>query len=153
MTTVQTERLAGVIDEIEPLLRKHFDEICAHPDELVLDVNWPHYQMLEQAGMLHITTARDAGRLVGYACCLYLCHPHYQRNVFALNDVVYVDPEYRSRGTGVRVIAHMEQSLADLGVEWLHMHVKCKHNFGPLLEHRGYQLEEFNYTKRLTRTH
>lgn len=152
MITVQSERLSDVIPDVSALLEKHYREICSHPDELILDPNWAHYLALEDLGMLDITTARDGRELIGYACCLVLCHPHYQQNVFAFNDVIYLDSSRRMAGTGNRLLEHMEQSLTARGVEWLHMHVKLAHDFGPLLERRGYVCTERNFEKRLKET-
>ena len=88
-TTYRVEKLNDVRGEIEPLLEAHYLEICAHPDELTLDVNWGRYRTLEEIGMLRIFTVRDDGKLIGYCATVMAPHPQYQGTVNGGNHAVY----------------------------------------------------------------
>ena len=76
-----TERLfPDLFGEMVPLLERHWDEVALKDAFGPVDVNEDAYRQIEEAGCLHVTTARESGRLVGYAvyfivpnlhCCLH----------------------------------------------------------------------------------
>ena len=107
------------------------------------------YEALERDGGLVIYTAREAGVLVGYAAFFLVHHAHYRRNLFALNDVFYVDPARRSDPwLGFRFLKFIDAQLtADADIDAIKWHTKVHLDFGPLLRRLGYQAEEVIWSK------
>ena len=136
--------------EIEPLLRRHWDEI-AHYKDIPLDVDWSAYAAAALQGMLRIYTMRDvdASQLVGYAVYVVKPHLHYRGSMQAMQDVLYLVPEHRNAGGGGALIAFADQLLAQDGVKVVYHHVKLAHNFGPLLARLGYEPIETVWGRRL----
>lgn len=140
------ERVHQVIEEIKPLLFKHWEEI-AHYKDIPLDPDFKQYQVLEDVGALRIFTARtEEGQLIGYAIFFIRKNIHYQSSLQAVQDVLFIDPAWR--GTGVKFIIWCDQRLAEMGVEVVYHHVKKVHNFGPLLERLGYEEVDLIYARR-----
>lgn len=137
--------------EAQPLLARHYREIATHQD-IPLDVDVDAYRGLEQAGRLCIVTARDGGRLVGYAVFVVMPAPHYRGSLQAQQDVLYIAPSARGRLLGSRLVRFSEEVLRRRGVQVVFQHVKAQHPaLGVLLRHHGYEGVETIYSKRLDR--
>lgn len=147
--TYGVETIAEVIAEIIPLLDAHWDEI-AHFRDIPLSPDWARYRMAENARALRIFTARADGALVGYAIFFVMRAPHYNV-VQADQDILFLLPEYRRGLTGLALIKHADKELKHEGVTIVMHHVKAAHDFGPLLEHLGYEPVDRLYAKRLDR--
>jgi GNAT superfamily N-acetyltransferase len=134
--------------EMQPLLEKHWREVSANLD-IELDVDWDKYFLIQRQGGLRIYTVREEflGTLLGYAVYFVGPNPHYKQSLQAVQDVLFVDPKHR--GMGGALIAFGDKRLKRAGVQAVYHHVKCKHNFGPLLERQGYGMVEYIYMKRL----
>jgi GNAT superfamily N-acetyltransferase len=72
--------------------------------------------------------------------------------LFAVNDVIYLEPEYRKGMTGFRLIKAAEKWLKDDGVSVLSINTKVHKPFDLLLERLGFNLIERVYSKRLKDT-
>ena len=145
MTTFQRETFAQVIEEIKPLLDKHWEEI-AHFHDIALDPNYAMYRKAEEAGKLRVFTARKDGALVGYAVFI-TGNLHYQSTSTAMQDILFLLPEHRGF-TGYRLIKFADSELAKEGVQITYHHVKVAHDFGPLLERMGYVPVDIIYARR-----
>lgn len=150
MYTYQKERLPDIKDELAPLLSLHWEEIARHRDEIKLNVDWATYLELDALGILHITTARCDGRLIGYVINFVTPHLHYRDWVMANNDILFVHPDYRKGRVFLKLLNYTEQLLADRGVKNLYIHMKTAHDFSPILERLGYTEIERNFEKQLT---
>lgn len=146
MITYQIERAYDVIEEIQPLIAAHYEEICAHPEVLTLDPDYDKYVELCDKGFLRIMTVRDEGSLIGYLVCMITPHLHYIDTVFALVDLVYIDPAYRGGTVGYRLFKRAAEDLkTNCGVKIISVHMKIKHQFRRLLQKLGYVQTEENW--------
>ena len=69
----------------------------------------------------------------------------------ASQDVLFLAPEHRKGRLGMKLIDYADSMLRREGVQVVAQHVKAAHNFGPLLERLGYELQDLIYTRRLDR--
>ncbi len=135
-------------DGIEDLLRRHKNEI-AHYQDIPLDVDWQRYEDAEKAGVFRVMTARLGSKIIGYVCFFVMPHAHYKGSLTAVQDVLYVDPDYRHGRTGYRLIQLADDYLRAEGVQITMHHYKVTHPIGSLLMRQGYQLIDFVAGKRL----
>lgn len=149
MIAIRRERYDDVIEEIKPLLVEHWKEIATYREAIPFDADYARYRYLDETGKLIILTARDFTTLVGYSIMFLLNHPHYKSTLFAMNDIIYIRPDKRGGSAGVRLIEASEQAAKDAGAVKIGWHVKLSHNFSPMLERRGYDMEEVNMAKLL----
>ena len=94
----QVERWATYARDAEALWPLHWKEVALTQDAVPLDMDTERYAALDEAGILHIVTGRDQGRLVAYFTALVLGHLHYKSTLHALTDLYYISPLWR-RGT------------------------------------------------------
>ncbi len=149
MINLASEKYSDVIEEIKPLLHNHWLEIARHRETIPLNPNYEKYVELEKVGALHIATLRDDGKLKGYCISFIQPHLHYMDCLMALNDILFIDKEYRRGTNAIRLIKFTEQALKEVGVMKSHITMKIAHDFGPVLERMGYTAIEKVYEKML----
>lgn len=149
MVTYAEEKLTDeFIEEWTPLLVQHKEEICLHEDFDYAPA-WGTYKRMSEMGMLKLYTAREEGRLIGYTLFQVAPNLHYSMVLHAVQDVVYLHPDYRGKLVGVKLIKYSDDKLRGFGVKLVSQHVKCNNDFGPMLERIGYVQAEKIYERRL----
>jgi GNAT superfamily N-acetyltransferase len=138
LITVQVEKWSDVKDEFPPLLLDHWVEIARNKDIVPLAFDWELYAAAEKLGKLHVVTARDDKKLIGYNLHFVSPHPHYKTTLFAQNDIIYLKPEYRGSGAGKELIRIADEKLKALGVKIAYLHIKTEHDFSSLARREGY---------------
>jgi len=134
-----------LIAEIEELLVSQQEEVCKK--DRVYDVDWAKYLTLNK--ILRVYTVRENKKLVGYSSFIISKNVHYQNDLFAANDAIYILPDYRKDGTGRDFIAFCGGRLAEENINVVTIAVKPKRDFSKMLIEIGYELEETTYLKRL----
>lgn len=143
----QQEFLTTVEDDIRPLLDKHWQEIALNKDKIKLNPDWEAYHNLEQEGLLKIFTAREEDKLVGYFVVVVQRNLHYKDHLFAVNDIIFLHPDYRKGRTGIKLIQFAEQCLKEDGVSVLSINTKVHKPFDVLMEFLRFRLIERVYSK------
>lgn len=149
--TYQQEFMATVVPDMQSLLEQHWQEIAVNRDKIKLNPDWEAYADLESAGIARAFTARNGGILVGYFVVFCKQNIHYRDHVFAVNDVIYLHPDYRKGMTGVKLIKFAEKCLAEDGVSVLVINTKTHRPFDAVLEHLDFSLTERVYAKYIGR--
>lgn len=155
MVKIQKETLKDCLEEIKLLAPLHYEEVSAFKDYMECEPDYRVYQALEDAGALHIVTARDSnGLLVGYIVDTINPSLHYSRDRFAVNDVVFVIKQLRNTSVGYKLIAKARDLLkADgVSVHLLHMKADPELEFSRLAEGLGYELLDLVYCNKLKET-
>ncbi len=143
----QQEFTATIASEMKKLVEDHWEEIALNKERIRLNPDWDGYVRLEESGILKCFTARDGQVLVGYFIVFCRPHIHYMDHVFAVNDVIYLRPDYRRGRTGIGLIRFAERCLADDGVSVLLINTKAHRPFDAVLERLGFSLTERVYGK------
>lgn len=143
----KVEHLSECLDEIKPLLTTHYEEVAMYQNNIDLNPNYDKYLELEKADMLSVITVRDDGTLVGYFISFLLPHIHYQDHIFAVNDILFIDKDYRRAEVGLGMFQFAEEVLKDLGVSVMSIHMKTAIPFDSLCEGLSYDYAERSYTK------
>ena len=136
------ETYQTVRKEIEDLIVKHYEEIALNKEHVPLVPDWQGYKNLEDKGLLAIIGARDNGKLIGYSIFFIKNHIHYNKTLFANNDVLFLLPEYRKGRTGINLIRKSEDYLKALGVTKVLWHIKVNNDFRLILHRMGYVDED-----------
>ena len=149
MLAYRRETIAAIKDEILPLLEQHWREIALDQDTVKLDPDWATYEMLEQAGVSFVVTARHQGELVGYASYLLVRNLHYKNLRVAEHDLFWLDPAFRKGRAGIELFKKAEELLRDEGVDRIFHNVKIQNDVGKVFEYLGYTPIERVYVKTL----
>lgn len=82
-------------------------EVVATVEQLERELFGPHRST-------YVTMVEAAGRSIGMAMYFYNFSTFLARKGIYLEDV-YIEPDYRGRGIGTRLFAHMAQKVLDMG--------------------------------------
>ena len=147
MISYQEESFYDVIDEIKPLLEKHWEEIAIYKDKIKLNPNYDQYKVLQDNGMMHIATARDDEKLVGYFITFIVPNLHYQHIKTASNDILFLAPEYRKTLVGYGMIKFAVQKLSEMDIDIISIHEKKEHSLAPVMKRLKFEHKENTYMK------
>lgn len=147
MITYSEENLVDILDEIKPLFEEHYLEIERHTDKVKLNVDYKSYQQLQSTGNMHLVTAREDGKLVGYCMSLIALHLHNKQCLMGYNDVLFLKPLHRKGYTAKKMISFAEECLRKKGIILYYISVKLEHDFGKLLSRMDYIPVERVYEK------
>lgn len=150
MIVFATERWADIYPELSLLLVQHWREIASHHDRIPLDVAYHRYLALCEAGVLHVLSAREDGKLVGYHVAIVSGHLHYQGTLHCITDVYYLAPEHRRAATGIQLFRELERLMKARGVVKMFTGTKLHTHDGKtgrLFEFLGYTHTENLYMK------
>jgi GNAT superfamily N-acetyltransferase len=125
------------------LLHAHYGEIAENKAAIgPVDPDLDVYGRLDAAGRLHVLTAREGSRLVGYFVGVTGPNMHYRTVIGGHEDMYWLAPEYRRGMAGARLIIEAERMLRRKGARLATMRVKLAHDHGPLLERLGFRAFE-----------
>ncbi len=147
MRVYKEELMEDILEEVKPLLEKHWEELANHKDSRPLNPDFEGYINLNKAGAVRIFTARVDDKLVGYICYAISHNLHYKDWKYAVCDVYFVDPNYRKSSIGVEMFVEAEKWLKEMGIQSTTAHVKVTHPHDELFQYLGYTLVERHYEK------
>ena len=102
------------------------------------------YLALEQAGLLHCVAAWAGTEVVGYVTALVGPDLHHEDTMVVLVDALYVSPEHRSSGAGLRLLRAAMRLATDAKVV---AHAVPGSAMEKLLEHSGFTARHTVYTR------
>lgn len=147
MITFHSETWADVKDEFDELGRKNFEECKIAEGRKPYSLYHGAFDFLDEQGLVHVTTARDGGRLVGYILTI-LSQRHLQFEAFCSQSIgIFLMPEFRKGGNGLKLLENDEKFLRLLGVEKMYAGYTIEKDLGPLFIRRGWKGTEMHYTK------
>ena len=160
MVTFQVEEWSDELyQEALPLLLAQYHEIATDKEVKPFDPDLNEYENANELGMLRIVTARHnevytsdptrqlEGQLIGYFCSIVTRGLHYRQTRMALNDILYIHPDYRGGTTGYRLFKFAIEDLKNFGADILTVHMKVDHPFRNLLTKLDFHLTEENWER------
>ena len=139
------EPLSDIRDELEPLIKKVWDEVDSRAKFLDQEVDMNFYLEAEAAGMCRVYTIRDKGNLIGFSVNMIQPIPHCKGKFCSVIDGIYIEPEYR--GIGKDFINIIDEDLKDIGVTYSVFALKEWDEKENLVEALGYKHYESMYRK------
>lgn len=137
MTEIQEELFSDIMTELPELFLQHWIEVGSDREKVPLSPDWNRYLNMQKTGMLHIVTARDGGKLIGYYFGLAYPHLHYSTSLMGFCDGVFIIPEKRGI-LGVRIVKAGQEMFAALGVKRVYVNTSNNKALEAILESLGY---------------
>ena len=136
-----------------PLWKTHHEEVALSSVKNIRPFapDIKKYLSLEDQKLLGVFTIRDENNnLKGYAIFVINTAMHYRKNIYALNDALYLSPDIRKGREGIKFMKWCESQIIKLTnnlVSIIQWRTKVEHNFGRVLESMGYSQDDICYTK------
>jgi GNAT superfamily N-acetyltransferase len=151
--TYQQESLVTVKNELENLLQLEWEEVQHDVGADKPDPDWDTYFLLEDLGKLMIFTARSGGKIVGYFSATINPDLHCKGKMLVCNDAIFVHPDYRKSGVGIRLFKFAEKCLSEDGFDRLYVNTTERNNIDGLMSHMGYIKTESRHFKWIGKKH
>jgi GNAT superfamily N-acetyltransferase len=141
------ESLRPIIQEVAQLLKVHHAEV--EDGQWMINPDFDKMASLEEEGVGVFTTIRDDGKLIGYSYDWILHSFHYQGKLMAVNDGIYVDPEYRHLGLTGEFLKFIEKTVKEHGAQSHSVTLKVENPCKSLMSSLGYDNKELIWFKRI----
>jgi len=141
-----TNTILDVIHTNRDLVELHWAEVIADQPDATLRISDSKYKWLEDNNHLATYTVHDEDKMVGYAVWTILESLH-SGNLQAVNDCIYIHPDYRNKGLASKLMELSELSLTEQGIKHMGISMKSYGRFEGLVKELGYKLTELTYTK------
>lgn len=141
------ELLKDCLEEMKPMLVKHWDELANNKDIRPLNPDYETYLCLSEIGILKVFTVRLEGVLIGYSSWMVTNNLHYKDWKYAVCDVYYLNPDYRKTGISLDFFFKTEDWLKGLGVKSITVQDKINHSHAKFFDRLGFKPIEQNYEK------
>lgn len=147
MISFNEERISEMRELLEPLLEEHYKEVAMYQDHIDLNPNWEAYEAMEEIGNTRMYAMWRDEELIGYNVFFVTPHMHYQDHEYAVNDVVYIHPDYRGTECTPEFFNYCEEMLQKEGISVISYHMKTFKPFQSLMEALEYDHAEHVYMK------
>ena len=137
----------ALLDQAQQLFAAHWDEIALNKGMMVLKPDVERYQALEASGVLFALSAHVGDRLIGYSVNFLMRHLHYADLVYAQNDLLFIDKDYRASRAGLALIRATEAHAKAKGAQMLIWHAKPGTSLEALLPRMGYGVQDIMFSK------
>lgn len=144
--TFNVEKFADIELELIEVFPEAHEELQQNRQK-VWNPDLLRYRLLEDSGILCITTARHQGQLAGYFIFLLMHDIGYSDWFTAYNNLVYLRKPFRGQGRGSAFLAYTLDHLKSLGVRQVYIAQKVHSDHSPWLEKAGFKLQERLFIK------
>lgn len=145
MQIVECKKPCEKLEELWPLLEKHWDELTTVKDLMIPKPNMEQYKAHEAAGSLMVFFLMDGEKIVGYSVS-FLYHPmHWADLLVCHNDLLFVDPEYRNTTWSARMIIKTEVEAKKRGAPLMFWHGKPGTPFAKLMDAHAGGIQDIVY--------
>ncbi len=142
----QSESWFHVKPDFDVLGKMNFEECKI--SELPYSLDHVFFDWAADNDMVHVTTAREDGKLVGYILSI-ITPRHIQYEAKCSQQIgMYLHPDYRVKGLhGLKLMQEDEVNLRKKGVQRMYGGFTVAKDLGPLFKRRGWKKAEEHYTK------
>src|SRR5271170_3384929 len=93
---VQVEAWSDALPELLKMFPLLWDDVAVDKERFVAECDTAKYAALDSLGILHLVTAREAKRLVGYFLVFVQENAHYKgQGLMAFTDMYFLESQYR----------------------------------------------------------
>lgn len=146
MLTASPEPFAPFLEEVKPLLERHYEELALNKDEVPLSPQYDEYLRRDAKGMVLTVTLREWGDLVGYFVGFVAPGLHYSTCLTLHLDIFWLAPEHRGQKGGVTLFRAVEQEAKRRGVHRMFVGSKVHADASFLFDKLGYTFVEKTYS-------
>lgn len=147
MIVFKEENFEECLPELAPMFKAHCKEVHAFVDKAPLNPMYEKYIALNELGIIRLHTWRDDGVIIGYAVSFVTENLHYQDHVYAVNDVIYLDKDYRDSGLFTKMLSQLEAVYCEMGCSVMTFHIKTAHPANSIVKYEGMNHIENLYGK------
>ena len=146
MLTAQVEPFPPFLEEVKPLLQRHYEELALNQDKVPLSPQYHVYLERDARGEVLLVTIRESGALVGYFVGFVAPGLHYETCLTLIMDIFWLAPEHRGQRGGIKLFRAVFEEAKRRGVQRIFAGSKCHKDASRLFEALGMEKCEVYYT-------
>jgi len=146
---INREPLRNALNEVEALLLDYFARTNAQEGQPQLDMDWHAFLRIEENGKLMLMTAREDVELRGFAVYVFYPHLHHAHSIWAMCDILAVDPDHRGKGIATAIVQAAMTRFKVMGIDQIVHGFRTVYDTTPLFEKLGFTCIEHIYRKAL----
>lgn len=150
MLTAAPEPFAPFLDEVKPLLPRHWEELALDKDLYPLAPQYDVYLDRDARGEVFLIAMRSAGQLVGYFIGFVTPGLHYSTCLTLTPDIFWIAPEFRGQRGGAMLFQAVETEVRRRGIDRMFVGTKVHLDCSGLFDALGYTRVEAIYSKTFT---
>lgn len=146
MLTAQPEDFMPFLEEVKPLLERHWEELALNKDKVPLSPQYDVYIQRDALGQILLVTLRESGQLAGYFVGFVAPGLHYSTCLTLIMDIFWLAPEHRGKMGGLKLFRAVEREAKRRGVQRMFVGSKVHKDASKLFEAMRYDKCEVYYT-------
>ncbi len=146
MLTAAPEPFAPFLEEVKPLLPRHWEELGLNKETVPLSPQYDEYLRRNALGMVFTIALRDNGVLAGYFVGFKAPGLHYSTCLTLHLDIFWLAPEHRGQMGGVKLFKAVEREAKRQGIQRMFVGTKVHADASALFERLGYTFVERVYS-------
>lgn len=130
------------------MVEGHYQECDVTDGQFPFSLDIESMRKMGETGILHVYTARNEDKVVGYVVNLVMPRHNTFNSKYAAQLGWYVDKDYRGK-TGTELLNGAEEELKRMGVKACFSSHPVQTDLSPLFDRLGWKRCEINYFKRI----
>jgi GNAT superfamily N-acetyltransferase len=147
MLKVERESFEGNLDDLKAFFPLQWKETIYPDGKEQLNPNLEAYIEVEKNDSLIFLSLRSEEKLIGYFLGVKYQYPHSKDEYYILQDSIFIHPDYRGIGGGVKLIKKAEEVAKELRVSRILLCSRSHNDITKLFERLNYSLSEVYYSK------
>jgi GNAT superfamily N-acetyltransferase len=147
MLNVERESFEGNLDDLNTFFPLQWKETIYPDGKEQLNPNFEVYIEAEKNNSLIFISLKKDNKLIGYFLGIKYQYPHSKDEYYVLQDSIFIHPDFRGIGGGVKLIKKLEEECKKEGVSRILLCSRAHNNITKLFERMDYNLSEVYYSK------
>ena len=147
MITYELKPVHEVLDYLQSMEDRHYDDIKDKSMYPEICMNWEMYEDLSREGLCYAILAVEDGEYIGYSCYTLTTDLNKNNEILAVNVALYIEKKYRGRLV-VDFIEECDNILKGIEVKQV-LQSYSDIRIGKLLEKAGYEPKSITWRKTL----
>lgn len=135
------------LEELKEFFAIQWEETIYPDAKEVLNPDLDLYLGAEENDLLIFISLKEGEKLIGYFLGLKTKATHSKDGTYVTQDSLFIHPDYRGSGGGVKLIKKLEEECKKLGVHRILLCERVKNPIGKLFKRLNYTPSEIYYSK------
>lgn len=147
MLKVNRESFEENLDDLKAFFPLQWKETIYPDGKEQLNPDLEVYLDAEKNDLLIFISLKEEGKLIGYFLGVKYKYPHSQNEFYVMQDSIFIHPDHRGNGGGIKLIKKLEEECRMMGVTRILLCSRSHNDITKLFERLNYNLSEVYYSK------
>jgi GNAT superfamily N-acetyltransferase len=146
-TIAKLDSFKANLEQLKDFFAIQWEETIFPDAKEVLNPDYDLYLGAEENDLLIFLSLKDKEKLVGYFLGFKARTPHSKDETYVMQDSLFIHPDYRGGGGGIKLIRKLEEECKAQGISRILLCSRMHNDIGSLFERLDYVPSEIYYSK------